>query len=141
MKIIRTSPLSKTVSRALGNEAGDSFLTALVAMAIIGLICAVSLSGLTTVLKASIITDEQATAGSLARTQMELAKKADYVYEAAGYDPAEIPDTSDYVNYSVGITAEPLHNPDEGLQIITVTVSRNEKDILTLTGYKRSVSE
>ena len=117
-------------------ESGMAFLETLVALALLGIIAIVFLSGLATTIKANVIADEQTTAESLGRSQMEWAKQADYIYDAAGYSPASIPDSEDYAGYAATITAEPLDNPDEGIQKITVTVTRNEEDLLTLEGYK-----
>jgi len=108
----------------------------LVALAILGTIAVVFLSGLVTTSKAAFTADEQATAESLAQSQMEWVQNASYSYNATGYSPASIPSGKDYINYSVNITAEPLHNPDEGIQKITVTVKHSGEQVITLEGYK-----
>ncbi|GAI30919.1 unnamed protein product, partial [marine sediment metagenome] len=46
------------------------------------------------------------------------------------------PGGKDYINYSAIITAEPLHDPDDGIQKITVTVKRSDKEVIKLEGYK-----
>jgi len=107
-----------------------------VALAILGTIAVAFLSGLATASKAAFIADEQATAESLAQSQMEWVKNADYVYSATEYSPAPIPDGKDYINYSAIIAAEPLHDPDDGIQKITVTVKRFDKGVIKLEGYK-----
>ena len=108
----------------------------MVALAILGTIAVTFLSGLATSSKASFIADEQATAESLARSQMEWAKNADYVYGANQYSPAPIHSGKDYIDYSVTIAAEPLHDPDDGIQRITVTVEHSGEGVITLEGYK-----
>ena len=119
-----------------GKETGISLMETLVALAILGIIAAGFLSGLATTAKSSLIVDEQATAESLARSQMEYAKIVSYVYEATEYTAATIPSGGDYANYSVSISAEPLNNPDDGIQKITVTVNHHDEEVITLEGYK-----
>ena len=67
---------------------------------------------------------------------MEWVKRASYVYDTTEYSSASIPGGGDYVNYSVIIGAEPLHNPDDGIQKITVTVKHSDKEVIKLEGYK-----
>ena len=123
-------------SKFAGSESGVTFIETLIALALLGIIAIAFLSGLATTSKATIVADEQTTAESLARSQMEWAKKVDYTENATGYSPAEIPGGEDYIGYSAVIAAEPLHNPDDGIQKITVTVKHYDKDVLGLEGYK-----
>ena len=113
-----------------------TLIETVVALAILGAISVTFLSGLATTSKATFTADEQTTAESLARSQMECVKNTDYVYDAAQYSPAPIPSGKDYINYSVVITAEPLHNPDDGIQKITVTIKHSDKLLITLKDYK-----
>jgi len=117
-------------------ESGATLLETVVALAILGTIAVIFLSGLATTSKAAFIVDEQATAESLARSQMEWAQNADYVYDATQYSPVPIPSAKDYINYSATITAEPLHNPDDGIQKIIVTVEHSGETVTKLQGYK-----
>ena len=119
------------------HESGLTLIETLVALAILGAVSVTFLGGLTNSSKSTFIADEQTTAESLARSQMEQVKAADYVYDATEYFPAPIPGDKDYVNYSVIITAEPLDNPDDGIQKITVTIKHSDKVIIKLEGYKR----
>ena len=118
-------------------QRGISLLETLVALFILSLIAVTFLSGVTTASKATFTADEQSTAESLARSQMEWAKKVTYLEEATQYPPAPISDSVDYSNYSVEITAEPLHNPDDGIQKITVTVRHSGEVVMQLENYKR----
>ena len=129
--------LKKAQFRFLRGQTGISLLETLIAVAILGIIGASFLNGLTTASRASFTNDERTTAESLARTQMEWVKNITYVGDATEYPPAEMPSVSDYINYSVAITAEPLHNPDEGIQKITVTIKHNDRTIIQLESYKR----
>ena len=117
-------------------ESGISLIEVVAALAILSAVAVAFLSGLATTSKANIIDDEQATAESLARSQMEWLKNVDYVYEATEYSPAPLPTDADYISYSVITTAEPLHNPDDGIQKIAVTVKRVDKEIVILEDYK-----
>ncbi len=119
-----------------GSEAGVTLIEALVALAILGIVAAVFLSGLATTAKANFIIDEQATAESLARSQMEYAKTVAYVYEATEYTAAPIPASVDYADYSVSIYAEPLNNPDDGIQKVTISVRHHSEEVITLESYK-----
>jgi len=126
----------RTLSIFTGRESGVTFIETVVALAILGVIAVTFLNGLTTASKATFIADERATAESLARSQMEWVKNTSYSYNATEYSPAPIPSGGDYVNYAAIIAAEPLHNPDDGIQKITVTVKRSDKGVIKLEGYK-----
>jgi prepilin-type N-terminal cleavage/methylation domain-containing protein len=129
--------VAKAISRFHKEQRGISLVETLVAVAILGVIAVVFINGLTTAYKAGQINDEQTTAESIAQSQMEWVRNASYEEEATAYSQAPLPDDSDYVNYTVVITAEPLHSPDDGLQKITVTVSHLGKQIIQLESYKR----
>ena len=118
------------------SESGVTLIEAVVALAILGTIAITFLSGLATTSRAAFTADEQATAESLAQSQMEWAKNVNYSYEATGYSPAPIPSDKDYLNYTAVITAEPLHNPDDGVQKITVIVKRFDEAVDKLEGFK-----
>ena len=107
-----------------------------VALAVLGTIAVTFLSGLATSSKAAYMADERATALSLAQSQLEWAQNADYVPGATQYSLAPLPGVKDYINYSASIAAEPLHDPDDGIQEITVTVARSGEEVLILEGYK-----
>ena len=117
-------------------ESGATLIDTLVALAIMSVLAVTFLSGLATALKATIIADEQATAGSLAQIQMEWIKNDGYVYGATEYTPAPIPGSEDYAYYSALISAQPLHDPDDGVQKITVTIKHSGEEVIKLAGYK-----
>ena len=119
-----------------GRESGSAFIETLISLALLGIIAVTFLSGLATTSKASIIASEQSTAEGLARNQMEWVKGVGYADSATEYPPAEIPSGEDYTGYSAIITAEPLHNPDDGIQKITVKVKHYAKEVFILEGYK-----
>lgn len=125
-----------SILRKLRGQRGVSLVETVVALAVLAAVGVTFLSGLATTSKAIVLADEQATAESLAWTQMESVKHAVYVAEATTYAGEPIPVDKDYLDYSVTITARPLHNPDNGIQKITVTVSRSGSGILRVEGYK-----
>ncbi|MFC1953503.1 hypothetical protein ACFLWR_05175 [Chloroflexota bacterium] len=120
----------------LDTESGISLIETTVALAILGTIVVTFLSGLVLTTEAAFTTDEQTTVESLARSQMEWVQEADYIEEATSYTAATLLDTDDYTGYSTDVTAEPLNNPDDGIQKITITVSRGGREIINLEGYK-----
>jgi type II secretory pathway pseudopilin PulG len=117
-------------------ESGISLLETAIALAIVGIVAVAFLTGVATASKAAFIADERTTAESLARSQMEWAKNASYSYNATSYSIAPIPTAKDHINYSANITAEPLYDTDDGIQKITVTITRSGKVVLKLEGYK-----
>jgi len=115
------------------SEKGFSLIEVLISLAILGMIAVAFLSALATNSRATLIIDERTTAKNLAASQMEYVKSKNYT---ALYPPAAIPNDKDYVGYSANITAEPLHDPDDGIQKITVKIKHDDKVVTTLEGYK-----
>ncbi len=118
------------------NERGIGLIEVLIALAILGIVAAAFLSGLATASRAVYIADVRTTAESLARSQMEYVKGIDYVNEATSYPAASIPQEHIDAGFSATITALPLHNPDDGIQEITVTVEHSGNVKITLADYK-----
>ena len=122
------------------NEKAFALVETLVGIAILGLISIGILSGLTLAARSNIIADEQTTAESLARTQMEYVQQQTY---KTGTSPVygKSPSLNLPTSYSV-VTAAVCLDPkndgpgDDGLQEITVTVRRNSNTVLRLTDYK-----
>ena len=117
-------------------ESGMTLVETLVALAILGAVAVSFLNGMTAASESTFIADEQTTAENLARNQMEKVRTADYVYGATEYPPAPMPNGKDYINYSAVITAEPLNNPDDGIQKITVSIKHFDKTTFRLESYK-----
>ena len=133
----------RVTKKLRGNETGVSLIETLVALAVLGLIAVAFLGGLATFARATLIADEQATAESLARTEMEHIKSQEYIdYADPGHEEYGLVVAP--VSYSVEITTvpinldtgQPLLSGDQGIQKITVTVIRNEKVVLTIEDYK-----
>ena len=118
------------------NERGFSLIEVLVALALLGIIAVAFLGGLATASKAIFIADERATSESLARSQMEYVKNLTYEYEATEYD---IDPNLSLDGYTLSVAVDPLHEPDKGIQEITVTVIHNynnDKEVIILEDYK-----
>ncbi len=124
-------PFFSVTKKLPGNESGVSLLETLVALAILGLIAVAFLGGLTTAARATIIADEQATAESLARSQMEYVKSYTYDSEATTYPIVDTPE-----GYAVFVEVSSIPDTDADIQKITVTVNRGSKLVLTVEGYK-----
>jgi prepilin-type N-terminal cleavage/methylation domain-containing protein len=143
-----------------GRSRGFTLLEVVIAIALIGLIGVAVLSALSTASLALIISDQRATAESIARTQMEYIKDN----SATQYDGNLTAPHPQYLskapsilplpaNYSVNTTAVRLDldkpsdpSDDDGLQQITVTVTYytlrgdngTRKQEYTLVDYKRN---
>jgi len=122
-------------------------IEALMALTLLGLIAAAFLGALGTANKATLIADEQTTAESLARSQMEHIKISSYINfsdpEHGDYELVTPPDGYDW--YSVEVIATPIDpdtgqslslGEDLGLQKTTVSVKHYDKEVVTLEGYK-----
>ncbi|MDO8715211.1 MAG: type II secretion system protein [Dehalococcoidales bacterium] len=129
-------PPSRKISPGTSRESGATLLETVVALAILGTIVVVFLGGIFGTTKAAAVADAQTTAESLAQSQMERVQNATYATNATGYTPAALLQIADYANYSVSILAAALHSPDDGIQKITVTVSRDGRQVFNLEGYK-----
>ncbi|MBI2831010.1 MAG: type II secretion system protein [Chloroflexi bacterium] len=130
IKSIRTARILKS------GEQGATLIETLVALMVLGAIAVAFLSGLATSLKATATVNRHVNADSIAQSQMEALKGAAYVSGPNGYSAAPLPSGEEYSNYSVVIAAAPLHNPDDGIQKLTVTVRHSGIDVTTLAGYK-----
>jgi type II secretory pathway pseudopilin PulG len=126
-----------------GGQLGLTLIETLIALAILAAVGGVFLAGMTTSSRAVIIGQEQVTGESLAKSQMEAIKLWAYDDDnnPPTYEAAKLTDIP--VGYTINIAAERLEaNPnndpaeDDGLQKITITITRGEKTVFTLEGYK-----
>jgi prepilin-type N-terminal cleavage/methylation domain-containing protein len=135
---------SLVCGKAQNGERGFTLIEILVALGILAAVAVVFLLGMTTSSKAVMVSQERVAVDSLAKSQMEYVKSLPYddVNNPITYpiDPnLDIPP-----GYSILVNAERL-NPDgpsdpptddDGLQQITVTVTRNGELSFELVGYK-----
>ena len=132
---MRLFRMARMRSISAGSELGTTLIETTVALAILGVIAVAFLSGLATATKATVIADEQATAESLVRSEIEYVKNYAYQYDTSEYpvDPAlTIP-----VGWSVpSPVVELVHATDDGIQKVTVTAERNGETILSVEVYK-----
>ena len=139
MKRVRLS--SKIRKAFQGSSRGFTLIEVVIALALFGIIAITFVSALYTASIALILADERATAESLARSQMEYVKNQPYDSDdPLDYEQDNVESTIN-PGYFISVSAEPLHNPDDGLQRITVIVSRDGEEVITLEGYKRGAEE
>jgi len=129
------------------SEKGFSLIEVVIAMALMGVVAAAFLSGLSTTSRGVSIADERATAESLARSQMEYVKNQGY---DATNDPPQYSEILPPAGYNIEFLPPPERlDPegdgildDDGIQKITVTVYFPSYDAehpdrkITLEGYK-----
>lgn len=138
-----TDKLRKTF---MGKSKGVGLVEVIVALAILGLVAAAFLNGLSTSLNAVVISDEGSTVLALAQGQMEYVKSLPYEEGASpSYEKTDEP-SLDYPGYTVSIdappidpdTGNPLANPDDdmGIQKITITIKIQSDEIFILEDYK-----
>jgi len=124
-------------------DSGFTLIETLVALAVLGIIAVFIMGGMIMASKSVIIGNEQTTAESFARSQLEYIQSQPYdsVNNPPLYDSIAIP--SDINGYAlmtpfatrINSAGNPISS-DSGLQKITVTVKRNEEAVFTLEGYK-----
>jgi prepilin-type N-terminal cleavage/methylation domain-containing protein len=155
MKRVRLS--SKIRKACQGSSSGFTLIEVLIALALVGIIAIAFLSAISTASMALITADEQATAESLARSQMEYVKNQDYEQAPNGgeatYDPIpSIPDgysiwsenrtPGQYVSSVIAIPWDSEENQpvneDNGLQRIKLAIKHDDEEVITLEGYKRA---
>jgi len=116
----------------LGSEIAVSLVEALVAVAILGLALTALLSAVSAGSMAVSRTEERVTAENLARSQLEYVKSQAYQPLPAAYATVT-PSPSDY---GVGVVADIVPGGDDDIEKITVTVTRNGKELLVVDDYK-----
>jgi len=109
-------------------ERGIALIEVLVSLALLGVIAASFLSGTQMTSKARVQADDRASAKIIAESVLDNIKLQGFAPEYT----VTLPD--EYSGYNVDIGIEYLRN--DYLQRITVNVSRNDKAIFELEGYK-----
>jgi len=122
--------LNSRVRKAFqGRSRGFTLIDILIAMALFGIIAIAFLSALSTASTILIITDDRATAESLARSQMEDLKNQPGLLSSGDLPIPEY----EQAGYSANFTADLLRI---GLQKITIKIYRHDEELVTLVGYK-----
>jgi len=125
------------------DQRGLGLVESLVAVAILG----VAVVALVMVLSAGTVAvgecNQEVVAQSLARTQLEYTKSYPYDSEATTYpyvytydetynpSPITLPE-----GYAIAVEVDSIPATDDDIQKITVTISRDGEDLLTIEGYK-----
>lgn len=127
-------PVTLFPGRVMKGDKGFVFIETIVALALLGIIAVVLLSSVGTATKATMVADEQVTAESLARSEIEYIKGCDYQYSATEYP---IDSTLDIPgSWSVGTTVEAISGRGDDIQKVTVTVQRGGESELSVVTYK-----
>jgi prepilin-type N-terminal cleavage/methylation domain-containing protein len=152
---MRTPKLNSRANKAWqGPSRGFTLIEVLIALALFAIIAIVFAGGLSTASRTVLTADVRTNAESLARTEMEYVKSQNYseapwayVVTSSGSTCGDsAPDwcdalhslSAEHAGYIANVGAEPLDEDDNGIQKITVTVSHEDSEVMTLEGYKVS---
>ena len=127
-----------------GHSRGFTLIEVLIALALFAIIGIAFAGGLATASRAVLTADVRTRAESLGRTQMEYVKSSAYddVLESGHPQYSLDPGVTIPPSYTVVIDAVRLDaeedgdGDDDGIQEITVTVSHDDRQVITLVGYK-----
>lgn len=117
------------------HEKGFSIIESILSLGLLGILSIAFLGSVNTGTVANSISEEKMIAESLIRSEMEFIKSTSYQYSTEEYpvDPSlELPPGWDMPDPAV----EALHEPDAGIQKITIVVQHKGIDELTATIYK-----
>jgi len=148
MKMKKVRFNSKLGKAFQGRSRGFTLIEVLIALALFAIIAIAFAGGLGTASRAVLTADVRTRAESLARTQMESVKNEDYIdYADSGHGNYTVIEED---LYTLQVVVEPIapdtYEPymeedgvfedDDGIQMITVIVSHDERQVITLVGYK-----
>ena len=147
--------LVKRILVTAGEQKGFGLVDTVMALALLGIFGVAFISATATASITMALAEEKVNIDNLARTQMEYTKNSDYItydYGALPGDPSddvppnytEVDDldpTDPYAisvpaGYSIDVAAVALNEPDDGIQEITVAISRDGESSLVVKGYK-----
>jgi prepilin-type N-terminal cleavage/methylation domain-containing protein len=135
--------------RLLKKEKGFTLIEVVLSLAILGIVASGFFVALASGSRGISMADEQATAESIARTQMEYVRDQDYIdYSEASHDVYTT--TSTPATYGIVLSAVPFDPDtgqpygesggvfvqDDGIQSITVIVVHNTVEVFTLEDYR-----
>lgn len=118
----------KKMTALVRNQSGLSLPETLVTVGIMGTTMLTFISALSVGSIAVNESNREMVGQRLARTQLEYIKSLPYNTSYASIDEPE--------GYAVSITVGPTPDNDASIQKITITVSREGEDILSVDGYK-----
>ncbi len=123
--------LARAKACLVWDERGFGLVETLAAVAILGVAVVAFVGGLSSGTIAVREGNQELVAQSLAQTQLEYVK--DYPYDSAAttYPTVDTPE-----GYSICVEVGSIPDTDTDIQKITVTISRDEEDILTVEDYK-----
>ena len=145
---MRVSIVTNKFKVLRGNEAGVTLIETVVALAILGIVAVIFLSSMSTAFRGIMVSQERVAAESLASSQLEYIRIQDYI-AVADYNPADpansyqliaIPQDLADQGYAIGLSAPQTVDVQGGgwgeLQSLTVVVSRNGEEMLTISEYR-----
>jgi Tfp pilus assembly protein PilV len=122
---------SRRIISLLRGQRGLGLAETLVAVAILGTAVVAFIAALSTASMAVGEQDEDVVSQRLALSQLEYTKSYVYIPGAAGYPAIDVPE-----EYALSVAVRPVPGTDINIQKITVTVSRDGRDVLTVSDYK-----
>jgi len=123
--------LARAKACLVWDERGFGLVETLAAVAILGVAVVAFVGGLSSGTIAVREANQELVAQSLAQTQLEYVK--DYPYEPAA---TTYPIVGTTEGYFICVEVGSIPDTDTDIQKITVTISRDEEDILTVEDYK-----
>jgi type II secretory pathway pseudopilin PulG len=133
--------VKKRLCGIVNDSQGSTLTETLVALAILGIVGIIFLTGLGVSSKSLIVSQQRVTAESLTKSQVEYVKNS--TYDETNNPPVYTidPDLSVPEGYSISVSAERLDpegdgtGNDDGLQKIEVTVDFDGSTVFTLVSY------
>jgi Tfp pilus assembly protein PilV len=123
--------ISSRIRSLIRGQRGLGLAETLVAVAILGTAVVAFIASLATASIAVGGQEEDVVSQRLALSQLEYTKSYDYIPGAASYPAITAP-----ADYALDIAVSPVPGTDINIQKITVTVSRDRRDTLTVSDYK-----
>ena len=124
------------LKRFLKGNHGFTLVETIGAMTIFGIVAVAFLMGLSVSSKTLMVSQERVAAENIAKSQMEDTRIQPYTLEATTYPSISLPQGLTGEGYSVSVSAASLHTPDDGIQEVTVTVTKNSQVVFTIVDYK-----
>ena len=118
-------------SKGLAGESGLGLVESVVAVGVLAVAASAFVIALSTGSIGVRELEQDMVAQRLVRTQLEYVEGYLYDAEATSYPTVDTPD-----GYAVSVEVDAVIEGDTGVQRITVTVSREGEDLLTVEDYK-----